>query len=85
MEKVLNMPMGPNDANAPTIKKYLMYLLLRLWEEEEGFSGKRPFGNSGWKLEIYDALYPGNLTDMTDQDKKDCDRLINAAIRYLCI
>ena len=54
--QVLACPMRPNDACADTVREYLILLLQRLWEEEEGFSGKRPFGNSGWKFEIYAAL-----------------------------
>ena len=39
-----------------TVRDYLRILLLTLWDEGEGFSGKRPFGNSGWEYELYDAL-----------------------------
>ena len=52
----INLPMQENDAGAKTIGDYLERLLLTLWDEEEGFSGKRPFGNSGWKWEVYTAL-----------------------------
>ena len=50
------IPMQENDAGAKTIGEYLKKLLLTLWDEEDRFSGKRPFGNSGWKWEIYTAL-----------------------------
>lgn len=45
---ILDTPMQENDADAATIRDYLKALLLRLWEQGEGFDGKRPFGNSGW-------------------------------------
>ncbi len=48
--------MGDNDANAVTIGDYFIRLAEQAWVEEEGFSGKRPFGNSGWQHEIYRAL-----------------------------
>lgn len=52
--EVLAVPMNrPNDAEAGTIKEYLIKLLTELWEKGEGFSGKRPFGNSGWEHELY--------------------------------
>lgn len=35
-----------------TIREYLIALLDRLWDELEGFSGKRPFGNSGWEYTL---------------------------------
>lgn len=43
------IPIQENDAGAKTIGEYLKKLLLTLWDEEDGFSGKRPFGNSSWK------------------------------------
>lgn len=54
--QVLATPMGPNDAGAQTVRGYLVELLATVWREEEGFSGKRPFGNSGWQHELCDAL-----------------------------
>jgi hypothetical protein len=38
------------------VRDYLRKLLETLWDDGECFSGKRPFGNSGWEWEIYDAL-----------------------------
>lgn len=35
-----------------SVRFYLISLLLLLWQEGEGFSSKRPFGNSNW----YDDL-----------------------------
>lgn len=52
----LDIPMQENDANASTIRDYLKTLLYMLWNEGEGFSGKRPFGNSGWEYDLYKAL-----------------------------
>lgn len=53
---LLDLPMGDNDANAATIRGYLKALLSELWDKGEGFSGKRPFGNSGWERELYFPL-----------------------------
>ena len=39
-----------------TVKQYLHILLRDLWLHKDGFSSKRPFGNSGWEYEIYAAL-----------------------------
>jgi len=39
-----------------TCREYLCELLAAVWEQEEGFNGKRPFGNSGWQGDILDAL-----------------------------
>ena len=39
-----------------TVREYFKTLLLTLWDEKEGFSGKRPWGNSGWEYEVHIAL-----------------------------
>ena len=54
--EILALPMEHNDAGATTMRAYLQALLSRLWEEGEGFGGKRPFGNSAWEYELYLAL-----------------------------
>lgn len=46
-----------------TIRSYLQELLTTLWREGEGFSSKRPFGNSGWKYELYEALVKGGAIE----------------------
>lgn len=77
---ILTCPMGNNDAGAATVGDYMIELLARLWVEEEGFSSKRPFGNSGWCWEVYEALQEaGHLGD--DFDTDDADKMIVAAIR----
>lgn len=62
---VLACPMNPttNDAEASSIRDYLVKLILGVWENGEGFSGKRPFGNSGWTFELAAALVRGELLD----------------------
>lgn len=55
-QDILKCPMQKNDAKARTVGEYLAQLLATLWYEGEGFSGKRPFGNSAWEYEIYEAL-----------------------------
>ena len=65
----LSCPMDENDANAKTIKEYLFILLYKLWKEDEGFSGKRPFGNSGWSFELYQPLIKNNIVDYGTLDE----------------
>lgn len=88
---ILDLPMEDNDAKAKTIREYLRALLTRLWTEEEGFSGKRPFGNSGWTWDIYRALVKGGAIkgeidsegDMIGHDQEAADTLILEAIAKL--
>jgi hypothetical protein len=63
VRKYLDTPMQDNDANAETIGEYLKNLLLALWDEKDGFSGKRPFGNGGWEYELYAALISAGYVD----------------------
>jgi hypothetical protein len=55
--------MQKNDAGVDTVEDYLKELLLKLWDEGECFSGKRPFGNSGWEYELYHALALNGLVE----------------------
>lgn len=65
----IKIPMQENDAGAKTVGEYFKILLMTLWEEEDGFSGKRPFGNSGWKYEVYTALVSAGVVSGTlDED-----------------
>jgi hypothetical protein len=88
---ILDIPMQENDAEAATIKDYLKRLLLDLWQQGEGFSSKRPFGNSGWESDLYYALVaakvaPGELDEdgcLSWCDSKPADKLISDAIRSI--
>lgn len=68
--------MEPNASETDTIRDYLKTLLKVLFIEGEGFSGKRPFGESGWKIDLYLSLVQGGIIVGTiDEDGylKDCD------------
>lgn len=88
---ILDIPMQKNDAGAATIKDYLKALLDALWNQGEGFSGKRPFGNSGWEYELYQALVAsgvvrGDLNEdgsLDDYDELTANKLIFQAIKDL--
>jgi len=90
---VLGTEMDPttNDAEASTIREYLTKLLLTLWNEAEGFSGKRPFGNSGWDGEIATALVKsgfisGSIDEdgyLNDYDVDELDSAMRNAIEWM--
>lgn len=92
MGNILSIKMQDgNDAKAKTVGDYLVKLLTKLWSEGEGFSGKRPFGNSGWKYELYTALGTSGAIDatldsdgdMADFDRKAADLMIFEAIKEM--
>lgn len=92
---VLDIPLGDNDANAATVRDYFKALLQTLWREGEGFSGKRPFGNSGWQYDFDDALVRSGKVHgsagsdderaeiVDDAGREAADELISAAIEAL--
>lgn len=90
-QQILALPMQqPNDADAETVRDYLVVLLATLWTEQEGFSGKRPLGNSGWEFDLYLPLIEAGYVEGTfdDGDIDDCDdaaadKLIHTAILAL--
>lgn len=91
-QQVLALPMpADNDAGAATIGEYLVKLLAALWDEKDGFDGKRPFGNSDWDGELIVALIQaGAIEGELDEDGyiNSCDddaaeELIAAAIQAL--
>lgn len=66
---ILDIEMEQNDAGATTVREYLKALLTTLWAEGEGFSGKRPFGNSGWEFDLYKPLIKaGAVVGKLDED-----------------
>ena len=77
-----------------TIGEYLRLLLETLWREEDCFSGKRPFGNSGWNYDIYRALAREDQIESTAYDEGDgfieyeydtesADKLIADVIKHI--
>lgn len=91
MQRALAAPMLDGADVQGTVRDYLETLLLTLWDEEEGFDGKRPFGNSGWQNEVYAALVsagcvPGVVDAdgyLDDVDEDAAGRLVHALIRYV--
>lgn len=91
LDSVLGLPLDENDSGASTVRGYLVALLRALWHEGEGFSGKRPFGNSGWSSDLVAPLVrAGLVAGSFDEDGylDECDdkaayRLVAAAIGRL--
>lgn len=90
----LHVPMRENDAGASTIGEYLIKLLTVVWKSGED-AVHRPFGNSGWQWDVYEALIKAGLVKGTvtvdedgqvedvDTDPRAADELITEAIAEL--
>lgn len=91
INEILNLKMQTNDACARNIREYLYTLLADVWEEGERFSGKRPFGNSGWHYEIYTTLINNGFVDgqldeygyIEEVDSNYASQLISECIQYV--
>lgn len=89
--EILDLPMGENDADAKTVREYLIALLLTLWREGERFDGKRPFGDGSWWYDLYEPLVKAGVVKgkldsdglVQEMDTKKADRLIEEAILSL--
>lgn len=90
-ERILDLPLDVNESGATTVRGYLAELLLTLWREGEGFSGKRPFSNSGWEDDLIIPLVSAGLVrgelgpfrEWVDVDEDAARGLIEAAIKRL--
>ena len=68
-----------------TVRDYLRTLLMTLWEEGEGFSGKRPFGDSGWEYDLYKPLIAGGFIP-GELDEDGCVYTVDEKVAgpYVC-
>lgn len=90
-EEILNLKLGYNDAHASTVREFMRKLLVKMWDEGEGFSGKKPFGNSGWEQPITLAMIRAKLINgeidedgfIKTMDRSASERLIRKAINAL--
>lgn len=92
--QLLHLPLEENDANAATVGEYLGLLLSTLWLQQDGFSGKRPFGNSDWATPVYLAMGKAGMIYFalnedgyidefsTEEEQMIADELILQAIRF---
>jgi hypothetical protein len=78
-DPVLDHPLPRNDSGGRTVRGYLVELLARLWERGESFSGKHPFGNSGWEDELVAPLVASGAA----RDEDHASDLVAEAIRRL--
>ncbi len=61
IDTVLNHKYNKWDLGHCTIRNYLVSLARKCWVKEDSFNGKKPFGNSGWKYDVYNALGHGGF------------------------
>lgn len=75
-----------------TVREYLCKLLTTLWTNGECFSGKRPFGNSGWENDLLRPLisseFIGGTLDeegyVEDYNDQEVDDYMHSLITTMC-
>jgi hypothetical protein len=89
-ERALDAPV--DHPEGATVREYLVKLLSTLWTETEGFSGKRPLGDSDWQHPVYLALVNGGFLEgawnyeydsLEDFDEAKADKYIGGLIECL--
>ncbi len=92
-KQILELKLDNDDFDPDmTIRDYLRELLIKLWEDGEGFSGKRPFGNSGWEYDLYVPLIkagvvPGEIDEwggIEDVNSELANTTICSCIKVCC-
>jgi hypothetical protein len=69
IKEALDLEFEDRDIGPTTIRGYMKELLAALLSQEESFSGKRPFGNSGWHGGIaFPLIKAGLLKGEIDED-----------------
>ena len=89
----LSETMVGQDAGVGTVRGLLYELTAKVWAEDEGFNGKRPWGNSGWKSEVYGLIAERGWCEAKEEfgemwpvDERAVDtELIEPAIRLLML
>lgn len=74
MQAALEVRFDSDAGDDLSVRDYLCELLVMLWNEGEDFSGKRPFGNSGWEHDLYVPLVKAGFID----GKLDADGYIES-------
>ncbi len=77
IERVLACPIDYENGKK-TIRDYLHDLLKTLWNQGEGFSGKRPFGNSGWEWHLLTALALAGIIEGEIDTEYEDDRYVES-------
>lgn len=69
--EALDLRFDPEGWKQITIRDYLCKLLVQVWSDGESFSGKRPFGYSGWERSIYKPLVMNGFIEGTYDEEYD--------------
>lgn len=92
LDAALGVMFDSDAGDGLTVREWLTDLLMTVWVEEEEFSGKRAWGNSGWQWDVYPPLVdagflPGTLDPdgyIGTLDTAAAHRFVRALIVRMC-
>ena len=96
-QDALDVEFVHQDLGKITVREFFRQLLSTLWEEEDSFSGKRPFGNSCWQYDLYIGLIDAGVlegkvfrdedgeVEEADYDYKVAEKLTQSLIARMCL
>lgn len=71
-DEILGLTISTSGFDDITVSEFFVKLLSKVWVEEESFSGKRPFGNSGWEYDLVASIGEAGgfpmVNEGTDED-----------------
>jgi len=71
LDAALDVRFDSDAGSQLTVREYFRELLITLWDETEGFSGKRPFGNSDWWWDLWIPLAKAGFIDLGEYDEEN--------------
>lgn len=91
LDEILDYEYYFEDSDSNSLRQHLFELVMTLWLEGESFSGKRPFGNSGWEYDLMCPLVemgviPGEIDEdgyLQDADTKAGYPVITKLIEHI--
>lgn len=81
-----------NTGYQQTVRSFLKNLLVKIMVEEEGFSSKRPWGNSAWQAPLIICLikhgilngsiveYEDGMVDLDSYDREEFENIVKELI-----
>lgn len=66
--EALDIVFDSNEFDGVTVREFLRRLLDRLWDEQDCFRAKKPFGYSDWADPVYQALGRAGYFGSMDAD-----------------
>lgn len=76
-DEILELPVMRWDlCDTLSMREYFERLIIKLWDDPIGFNAYRPYGNSGWKWDVYVTLIKHKVIE-GELDEDGCVKEVN--------